>query len=47
MDGDRLGLVMVKVETGKVVQTVETGYSYESHLIEVGSHRVRRKGCHG
>jgi len=49
MEGDRLGLVLVLVEvdTGKVVQTVETGHSLESHLIDVGSHRVRRKGGQG
>jgi len=49
LEGDRLGLVLVIVdaETGKVVQTVETGHSFESHLIDVGSHRVRRKGGQG
>ena len=32
MEGDKLGLVLVVVETGEVVQVVETGHSYESHL---------------
>jgi len=49
MEEDRLGLVLVIVDvlTGQVVQTVETGHSFESHLIDVGSHRVRRKGGQG
>ena len=32
MEGDKLGLVLVVVETGEVVPVVETGHSYESHL---------------
>merc|ERR1719320_1471736 len=49
MEEDRLGLVLVIIDvlTGQVVQTVETGHSFESHLIDVGSHRVRRKGGQG
>jgi len=46
MDENRYGLllVLVEAESGNVVQIIETGHSYENHLIDVGSHRVRRKG---
>ena len=39
----RLLLTIVELErAGRVVQTIETEYSYESHLMDVGSSRVLR-----
>jgi len=45
--GFGLVMVLVDVDTGKIVQTVETEHNYQSHLIDVGSHHVRRKGGQG
>lgn len=47
--GEEFGLLLVVVSavTGKVAQVIKTGYSYQSHLIEVGACGVRRTGGAG